>query len=98
MGAEGPASQGRALLCSVKANPEGGAGDAGRWPTAHPRDAVRRPRKPRRPKPRQAQQQQPQRPAPGAEDDRSILTLPCYLLRSGVKSEKNPGVKSEKNL
>lgn len=41
VGAEGPASPGRALLCSVKANPEGGAGDAGRRPTARPRDAVR---------------------------------------------------------
>lgn len=88
MEAEGPASPGRALLCSVKANPEGGPLRARVTPS----------RKPRQPKPRQAQQQQPQRRAPGAEDDRSILTLPCYLLRSGVKSEKNPGVKSEKNL
>lgn len=95
MEAEGPASPGRALLCSVKANPEGGAGDAGRWPTARPRDAVE--------ETPTAQTQTgtatatPAR-APGAEDDHSILTLPCYLLRSGVKSEKNPGVKSEKNL
>lgn len=87
MGAEGPASPGRALLCSVKANPEGGAGDAGRWPTARPRDAVRG--NPDGPNPDRHSNSNPSARAPGAEDDHSILTLPCYLLRSGVKSEKN---------